>query len=266
MINDRIQLLHGDCITLMNDIEDKSIDMILCDLPYGVLNKSNNNTKWDSVIPFKKLWEQYERIIKDNGAIVLFGQGMFTADLMESNRKLWRYNLVWDKVQKRGFLNARRMPLRQHEDICVFYKKLPTYNPQMIECEPRKKCHIKKTKHLKEEETNSCYGSYYRVYEDGMTNEMFPSSIVRFSREQSRNVLHPTQKPVSLLEWLIKTYTNENEVVLDNCCGSGSTGVACIQTNRKFIGMELDDKYYEVARERLEKIKEETINERSQQT
>lgn len=251
MINNRIQLLHGDCITLMDDIEDKSIDMILCDLPYGVLNKSNSNAKWDSVIPFKKLWDEYERIIKDNGAIVLFAQGMFTADLMESNRKLWRYNLVWDKIQKGGFLNARRMPLRQHEDICIFYKKLPTYNPQMIECEERRKCHVKKTKELSEEETNSCYGKYYKIYKDEMTNEMFPSSIIRFSREQGRNNFHPTQKPISLLSWLIKTYTNENELVLDNCCGSGSTGIACIQTNRKFIGMELDDKYYEIAKERL---------------
>lgn len=129
----------GDCLELMPQIADKSIDMILCDLPYGVLNEQSEGGKWDSIIPFQPLWEQYCRIIKDNGAIILFAQGMFTAQLMMSNPKMWRYNLVWDKVLKTGFLNANRMPLRQHEDICVFYKKLPTYNPQMEKCKPRQK-------------------------------------------------------------------------------------------------------------------------------
>ena len=128
----------GDCLTLMPQIADKSIDMILCDLPYQVLHKNNPNAQWDKIIPFDPLWEQYNRIIKDNGAIVLFAQGMFTAQLMMSNPKMWRYNWVWDKVLKTGFLNSKKMPLRQHEDICVFYKSLPTYNPQMVKCEPHK--------------------------------------------------------------------------------------------------------------------------------
>ena len=136
-----IELYNGDCLEVMQTIPDKSVDMILCDLPYEQLNKSNPNAKWDCQINFEKLWEYYSRIIKDNGAIVLFGSGMFTADLIYSNKKLWKYNLIWDKVAKTGFLNAKKMPLRQHEDICVFYKSLPTYNPQMTKCEPHQRNH-----------------------------------------------------------------------------------------------------------------------------
>ena len=230
-------------------LKDKTVDMILCDLPYGVLNKSNPGAKWDSVIPFEPLWEQYNRVIKDNGAIVLFASGMFTSNLMQSQKNLWRYNLVWDKVFKTGFLNANRMPLRQHEDICVFYKKLPTYNPQMTVGELHTRNHGRGSGG---HQTNNCYGEYVSLPPE-KSNELFPTSILTFSKQLSKNnYFHPTQKPIALLEYLIKTYTNEGDTVLDNCCGSGSTGVACVNTNRNFIGFELDEKYFEIAKQRID--------------
>lgn len=244
-----IRLLQGDCLELMKDIPDKSIDMILCDLPYGSLNRNNPLAKWDNRIDFDRLWKIYKKVIKDNGAIVLFGSGMFTADLMQSQRSLWRYNLVWDKVNKTGFLNSKRMPLRQHEDICVFYKKLPTYNPQMAKCEPHKRNHSRGN--LKQQIINSCYGDFVEV-QSVISDEKYPTSIVSVSKEHCRgNFFHPTQKPVKLCEWLIKTYTNEGDTVLDNCMGSGSTGVACVNLNRNFIGMELKQEYFNIAMERI---------------
>ncbi len=245
----RSTFFQGDCLVEMDKIEDKSIDAIICDLPYGVLNKGNKNAKWDCVISFDKLWMQYERIIKDNGIIILFGQGMFTAELMISNKKLWRYNLCWDKVAKTGFLNSNRMPLRQHEDIMVFYKALPTYNPQMVKCEPHKRNHSKGN--MKQPQKNSCYGNFIET-PTIITDEKFPTSIVSISKEHETGKFHhPTQKPVLLLEWLIKTYTNEFDTVLDNTMGSGSTGVACKKTNRHFIGIEKDEKYFEIAVSRV---------------
>jgi site-specific DNA-methyltransferase (adenine-specific) len=252
------QLMFGDCLERMKEIPDKSIDMILCDLPYGVLNKGNVNAKWDSVIPFDQLWKQYERIIKDNGAILLFGQGMFSAELMLSNNKLWRYNLIWDKVAKTGFLNANRMPLRQHEDIMLFYKKLCTYNPQMVKCEPHKRNHSKGN--MKQPQRNNCYGKIIET-PTIVTDEKFPISIISIAKEhENGKFYHPTQKPVALLEYLIKTYTNEGETVLDNTMGSGSTGVACVNTNRKFIGIEMDEKYYDISCKRIT----DAINEKKQ--
>lgn len=252
MQDNNVTLYNGDCLEIMSRggvLDDKSIDMILCDLPYGVLNKTNPLAKWDSVIPFDKLWQQYTRVIKDNGAIVLFGNGMFTSDLMQSQRKLWRYNLIWDKVAKTGFLNANRMPLRQHEDICVFYKKLPTYNPQMTPCEPHKRNHSKGK--MEKPGKNSCYGNYVEI-PTVISDEKYPTSIISIPKEHyTGKFFHPTQKPVELLEWLINTYTNEGDTVLDNCMGSGSTGVACVNTNRKFIGIELDEKYFKIAKERI---------------
>ena len=233
----------------MQNIPDKSIDAIICDLPYGVLNKGNSSAKWDSVIPFDKLWSSYERIIKDNGIIVLFGQGMFTADLLISNKKLWRYNLVWDKVAKTGFLNSKRMQLRQHEDICIFYKSLPTYNPQMVKCEPHKRNHSKGN--MLNPQKNSCYGSFVET-PTIVSDENFPTSIISIPKEHETGKFHhPTQKPVLLLEYLIKTYTDELDVVLDNTMGSGTTGVACKNLNRSFIGIEMDEKYFEIAKERI---------------
>jgi site-specific DNA-methyltransferase (adenine-specific) len=244
-----VKLIKGDCLIEMGKIPDKSIDMILCDLPYEVLNKENKNASWDRILPFEKLWEQYNRIIKDNGAIVLFGQGMFTANLMMSNPKMWRYNLVWDKVLTSGFLNAKRMPLRSHEDICVFYKSTPTYNPQMSVGKP---LHGKGVSYKSKELTNNCYGNLGATKDvrKGST-EKYPTSIVRFQKPHPSCAVHPTQKSKELCEWLIKTYTNEGETVLDNCMGSGSTGVACIRTKRKFIGIEMNEEYFDIAKKRI---------------
>lgn len=240
------QLINRDCLEEMKNISDKSIDMILCDLPYGT-----TKNKWDCIIPFDKLWEQYNRVIKDNGAIVLFGNGIFTAELIISNKKMWRYNLVWDKVLPSGFLNAKKMPMRNHEDVCVFYKKLPTYNPQMWIGE---ECHSRENvigKSQKDFSRNTNYGDFSAVETKG--NLKYPKSILTFSKPHPSISIHPTQKPVELLEWLIKTYTNEGETVLDNCMGSGSTGVACVNTNRKFIGIELDKDYFIIGKDRINK-------------
>lgn len=254
-----IKLMHGDCLELIGSIPDKSVDMILCDLPYGVLNKSNKSAQWDSVIPFDRLWEQYERVIKDNGAIVLFAQGMFTARLMTSNPKLWRYNLVWDKCRATGFLNANRMPLRYHEDLCVFYKSLPTYNPQMEDLNGREPNHPQG--HGAHNEKNSCYGNVKRI-NPTYTDKKHPRSIIKIKAVHcNEGQAHPTQKPVALLEYLIKTYTNEGEVILDNTMGSGSTGVACVNTDRSFIGIELEQEYFDIAKSRIEEAERMKILE-----
>ena len=245
-----MKLLQGDCLELMRNIPDKSIDMILCDLPYGVLNKKNPNAKWDCVLPFADLWREYERITKENGAIVLFGSGMFTADLMQSNRKLWKYNLVWKKGNRpTGFLNAKKQPLRISEDICVFYRKQPIYNPQFTIGE---KCHSRggAENSIQKQARNGCYGEF-KSTPITLTNEKYPLSIIDIAKEYPQKY-HPTQKPVVLLEYLIKTYTNEGDVVLDNCMGSGSTGVACVNTGRDFIGIELDENYFNIAKNRIE--------------
>lgn len=247
-----IDIYCGDCLQVMSEIEASSIDMILCDLPYGILNKRNKLAKWDCPIDLDKLWSEYSRIIKPNGAIVLFGNGAFTAELVMSNRKLWRYNLVWDKVQKTGFLNANRMPLRQHEDLAVFYKKPPVYNPQMRKCAPHERNHSRGN--LNNQYVNSCYGNFKTV-ENKRNLEKYPTSIISIPKEHKIGELyHPTQKPVALLEYLIKTYTNPGETVLDNCMGSGSTGVAAVNTGRNFIGIELDENYFHVAKERINEV------------
>ncbi len=239
-------IIHGDCLVEMQNIPDKSVDMVLCDLPYGVLNKGNIHAKWDSVIPFEPLWEQYNRIVKDNGVIVLFAQGMFTAKLMVSNPRMWRYNLIYQKGDSvTNFLNARRMPLRNHEDICVFYKKLPTYNAQMVKSSNP---HYRNNPSKK----NSCYGKCNERVKT-ISDEYFPKSIINIPREPS--LLHPTQKPVALLEYLIKTYTNDGNLVLDNTCGSGSTLVACVNTNRHYIGIEKEKEYYDISVKRVEEAK-----------
>lgn len=230
-----IDIKQGDCLELMKDIPDESIDMILCDLPYGT-----TKNKWDSVIPLNKLWKSYERIIKDNGAIVLFSQMPFSAELVHSNLKLFKYEWIWQKDNGTGFLNAKKMPLKIHENILVFYKKLPLYNPQMRTGFKPYKC--KQGRHS----TN--YGAYEQGHITESNGERYPIDIIKFKKDSG---LHPTQKPVELLEYLIKTYTNENETVLDNCMGSGSTGVACVNTNRNFIGYELDEKYFEIAEKRI---------------
>ena len=254
------RLLQGDCLELMKDIPDKSVDMILCDLPYGKTQNVN-----DKPLPFNILWKHYKRIIKDNGAIVLFGQGTFYIDLVNSNRKWFRYDLVWNKQLTSGFLNANRMPLRQHEQIAVFYKKLPTYNPQFTNGKP---LHSKGSAYKNKKHKNQNYG-FFNTVEDvrkGSTKK-HPTSILSFAKPHPSVTQHRTQKPIALLEYLVKTYTNEGDIVLDNCMGSGSTGVACVNTNRNFIGIELDKQYFEIAKKRIIEAKKGVIpNDKSKIT
>ena len=236
----QIQIKQGDCLELMKEIPDKSIDMILCDLPYGT-----TACKWDSVIPFEPLWGGYLRVIKDNGAIVLFGSEPFSTELRHSNLKMYKYDWVWNKKKAGNIFLAKYQPMKIHENIMVFGKGKVNYFPIMI---PREK--IKKSKNYGTGETMG--GN--RVKEDKVYTytKKNPISILEFSNAVQKGKVHPTQKPVALLEYLIKTYTNEGETVLDNCMGSGSTGVACINTNRNFIGYELDEHYFQIAKERLE--------------
>ena len=240
----KIELIQGDCLEKMKVIPDGSIDMVLCDLPYGT-----TQNKHDIILPFNKLWEQYERIIKDNGAIVLFGQGLFFVDLINSNRKLFRYDLVWDKQLISGFLNANRMPLRVHENIAVFYKKLPTYNPQYTEGKP---LHSKGKSYINKEHKNENYGKFEMTDDSRAgSTQKYPKSIISFQKPHPSKAQHRTEKSIEMLEWLIKTYTNDNDIVLDNCMGSGSTGVACKNLNRNFIGIELDTEYFKIAEKRI---------------
>ena len=232
------KITHGDCLEVMREIKDKSIDMILCDLPYGT-----TRNKWDSIIELDLLWEQYERIIKDNGAIVLFSQTPFDKILGASNLKLLKYEWIWEKSSPTGFLNAKKMPLKKTENIIVFYKKLPTYNPQGLIYKPR----IKKRGSI-----GSNYGKAKTENFSEFTN--YPNNILKFKYDKEK--LHPTQKPIKLLEYLIKTYTNENDLVLDNCIGSGSTAISAINTNRNFIGIEKELEYVNIARKRIEELYE----------
>lgn len=239
------QLYNGDCLDLMRHIPSESIDMILCDLPYGTTKHPD-----DIRLPFDLLWESYERIIKENGAIVLFAQGMFYVDLVNSNRKLFRYDLVWDKELVTGFLNANRMPLRRHEQIAVFYKKLPVYHPQFTKGQP---LHGRGTAYLKEDQIQTQNYNKYNVIEDvrkGSTQK-YPTSILQIPKPHPSVATHRTEKPVELCKWLIATYTNEGDYVLDNCMGSGSTGKACLELGRKFIGIEKDPQIFQHANEAL---------------
>ena len=234
------QVFLGDCLELYKNIEPKSIDLILTDLPYGT-----TQNKWDVIIPLDKLWEEYERIIKDNGMICLTSAEPFTSTLITSNKKLFKYDLIWDKKLSSGFLNAKRMPLRRHEQILCFYKKLPIYNPEMVtRGKVRKKGITTETgKHT------SNYGKFENSVVEN--NEYYPTSIIEVSNANRKDKLHPTEKPVELFEYLIKTYTNEGETVLDICMGSGTTGVACKKTGRHFMGIEKDEKYFEIAVNRI---------------
>jgi DNA modification methylase len=235
-----MQLIHGDCLEKMKDIPDKSIDMILCDLPYGT-----TKCKWDIVIPFDKLWEQYNRIIKDKGAILLFGSEPFSSKLRISNLRMYKYDWIWKKTKAQGFLNSKKMPLNDYENICVFYKRLPVYNPQGIIYGNFQ--NDRKSKYNKGEDI---YGKEKEFGISHMSN--FPKQIIEFSNPSGKGQLHPTQKPIKLLEYLLMTYSLENETVLDNCMGSGSTGIACVNTKRNFIGIEKDAHYFEIARNRIE--------------
>ena len=234
-----IKLLQGDCLELMQSISDGSVDMILCDLPYGI-----TACKWDSVIPFEPLWEQYNRIIKDNGAIVLFGTEPFSTQLKMSNLKHYKYDWIWNKVRGVGFQIAKYRPMQQHEYISVFCNGKLNYYPIM-----EKRDKVKKSKNYSNSKVCRLQSNDMkeRIY-----TEKYPTSILTYSNASQKGRLHPTQKPTELLEYLIKTYTKEYEVVLDNCMGSGSTGVACKRLNRNFIGIELDKNYFDIAKERIE--------------
>lgn len=236
------QIYLGDCLELMNGISDKSIDMVLCDLPYGT-----TQNKWDSELPLDSLWNHYERIIKDNGAIVLFAQTPFDKVLGASNLKLLKYEWIWEKTTATGHLNAKKMPMKAHENILVFYKKLPTYNPQKTDG------HSPVHSYTKHQDDGSNYGKTAVGICGGGSTERYPRSVQVFKTDKQKEALHPTQKPVALCEWLIKTYTNERDLVLDNCLGSGTTAIACINTKRNFIGIEKDENYFNIANERLQR-------------
>ena len=231
------KIYNMDCIEGMKHIPDKSIDLIICDLPYGI-----TRNEWDTIIPLEDLWKAYERIVKPNAAILLFNQEPFGSKLRLSNEKMYRYDLIWEKTNPVGFLNANRMPLRLHENISVFYKKLPVYNPQ--------KTYGGKPYTARDTVPSSNYGEYTRhvtVNEDGAR---YPTSIIH--APSAGDTIHPTQKPVSLIETLIRQYSNEEGIVLDNCMGSGTTAVACLQTKRNFIGFELNENYYQQSIKRLQ--------------
>ena len=244
-------IYNEDCLEGMKRIPDGSVDAIICDLPYGCLNEGNKHTQWDSMIPVEPLWEQYLRVCKHNAAIVLFGQGMFTAKMMVSQPDIWRYNLIWAKDRATGFLNAAKMQLRVHEDIMVFYRKLPTYNAQMEDLNGREPSHSQGYGIHKQ--TNQCYGNVHRIqqYEPKDPNKKFPQSIIKIAKEHNDEQWHPTQKPVDLLRYLVLTYTNEGDTVLDNCMGSGTTAIACIKEKRHFIGFELSKEYFDKAVRRI---------------
>ncbi|MFB7142063.1 DNA-methyltransferase [Gottfriedia sp. NPDC056225] len=234
------KIYNEDCLVGMNRIPDKSIDMILCDLPYGT-----TSCKWDTILPFKKLWEQYIRVIKDNGAIVLTSAQPFTTSLINSNLIWFKYTWYWIKNAPTGFSFAKYQPMRNVEDICVFYKKMPTYNPQGL---------IKLEEPIKRSRRKGNQGGVYKP--EGLTGKEYKTTHKNYPK-QTLNIkvergLHPTQKPTELFEYLIKSYTEEGEIVLDNCLGSGTTAIAALKTNRKFIGFELDKEYYEIASKRIE--------------
>jgi len=236
------QIIEGDCLEVMKELPDKSVDMILCDLPYGT-----TACKWDTIIPIEPLWEQYKRLIKPNGAIVLTASQPFTSTLVMSNPKWFKYSLVWQKTTPTGFLNAKKMPLRTHEDILVFYNSLGTYNPQKTFGHKRK---ISTAQHKRNCNKTADYGEHGLTTYD--STERYPTSILTFSTDKQKIAVHPTQKPVALFEYLIRTYTNEGEIVLDNCMGSGTAAIASLNTGRFFIGIEKEPKYVEITRKRVE--------------
>ena len=250
---ERNKLYHGDCLQLMREIPSHSVDLILADPPYGTLNKGNPDAQWDKEVSLPSLWNQYKRIIKPNGAILLFGQGVFAAKLIMSNPKWFKFDFVWDKVRKSNFLNCKKMPMRQHEQVLVFYDKPPTYNPQMVRCEPHQRNHSRGK--MEKEPTNTCYGKFGKA-EDLITDFKYPGTIVKFPKGHSKeDWLHSTAKPVNLLRWLIRTYSNEGDLVLDSFAGSGSTLIAAIEEKRDWIGIEIDEKFFNIASKRIENEK-----------
>jgi site-specific DNA-methyltransferase (adenine-specific) len=231
------KLLQGDCLELLPTIPDSSVDLLLVDLPYGT-----TACKWDEVIPLDLLWEQYNRICKKSAAMIFTAVQPFTTTLASSNIRNFKYEWIWEKPQGTNPMNAKHMPLKSHENVLIFYRKKPTYNPQMWKSTPYSGFQSDTSK------IGEVYGNAKSKHRDNPEGTRYPKTILRFKQEKG---FHPTQKPVALMEYLIKTYSNENETVLDNTMGSGTTGVACVNTNRKFIGIELEEKYFDVAKERI---------------
>jgi len=259
--NQHGRLYHGNCLELMKDIPDGSVDMVLCDLPYGL-----TNCEWDTKVPLEPLWEEYKRTCKKNAAILLFGVQSFAIDLIISNRKDFRYKIIWVKSQKMGFLDAKRKPLKQHEEILVFYKKSPTYNPQMSKIDDHRD-------RVQRNHSNYCEHYNVKTTTAAPRNGLrYPTDIIHFSNwngiifgnkntkenKINRGNCHPTQKPVPLLEYLIRTYSNEGETVLDNCIGSGSTVVAAENTGRRWIGIEKEERFCKIATERIQEAAAQT--------
>lgn len=232
-----MNLYIGDCLDIMKNIPANSVDMVLCDLPYGT-----TNCKWDTPLPLSRLWQQYFRICK--GAIVLFAQTPFDKMLGASNIQNLRYEWIWEKSHPTGHLNARKMPMKAHENILIFYEKLPTYNPI------KTAGHIRKSA-VKRQDNTPVYGKQQFSTLAYDSTERYPRSVLKFASDKQKENLHPTQKPVALCEYLIKTYSNEGDVILDNCMGSGTVGVACRNTNRDFIGIEIDKNYFKIASQRI---------------
>ena len=250
-LNNDCRIYCGDCLTIMKQIPPGVVDMVLADLPY----MATRNT-WDVGLPLDLLWDEIRRVCKSNAVIAFHSGGMYTAKLMMSNISDWRYNLIWQKTTPTGFLNANKMPLRAHEDICIFYHKTPViYNPQKTYGHPRK---VSSAHHKRNSKKSTDYGDYGLVSYD--STERYPTSVITIPTDKQKGSYHPTQKPVKLEEWLIKTYTNTRGLVLDMCMGSGSTGVACMNTGRRFIGIELNEEYYEIAEERIKNAISEKSN------
>ena len=231
IINEDVQLIHGDCLEVMKSIPDGGVDLVLCDLPYGT-----TRNKWDCVIPFDDLWQEYSRLCR--GPIVLTASQPFTSALVMSNTKQFRHNWVWKKTAATGHLNAKRMPMKQHEDVLVFCSGAPTYNPQGL---------VPYNKVTRRGNNGTNFGESGTENFQEWTN--YPRSVLEFSNDA--NPAHPTQKPIALMEYLTLTYSHVGALVLDNCMGSGTTGIACMNTGRRFIGIEKDDKYFEIAKKRI---------------
>ena len=245
MIN--VDLYNGDCLEESLNIKENSVNLILTDLPYGVLNE---RTKWDVIIPFEKMWKMIDRILKPNGVFITTAKQPFTSQLIMSNIKDFRYTLVWEKSKSTGYLNSKKMPLVSHEDIVVFYKKLPIYNPQMTQGSP-----YYKGKAIRDTKSYGKQTKSILVKND--TGMRYPKSIQYFATAEREGGFHPTQKPIKLFEWLIKTYTNENDLVCDITMGSGTTGISAINTNRNFIGIEKEKSYFTLAKKRIEQHKQQ---------
>lgn len=239
-------LFLGDCLSILPTLPKQSVDLVLCDPPYGCTARN----RWDAIIPFQDMWQALLPVVKPAAPIIFFGSGRFTAELILSSPKLYRYSLVWQKTTPTGFLNANRMPLRAHEDIVVFYQKPPVYHPQKTQGHERK---VSSAQHKRNSKQTTDYGEYGLHSYD--STERFPTSVLTFATDKQKEALHPTQKPVALLEWLIRSYSNEGNTVLDFCMGSGSTGVAAQNTGRAFVGIEKDPGYFQIAAQRLGAVK-----------